>query len=278
MAARVDSHQHFWKYRSDQYPWIPEGSPLHRDWLPEDLEALQTPLHIDGSVAVQARQTLEESRWLLQLADENPRILGVVGWVDLRSPDAARQMKELSRHPKFSGVRHVAQDEPDDRFLTGSDFQRGIRLLREFNLRYDLLIYPKQLPAAIELVRAHPLQPFVLDHCAKPPLAQKIFAPWAENIRLLSQSPNVLCKVSGIVTEDRWDAWSLDSLKPCLDVILECFGPERIMWGSDWPVCLLASSYLTWWKALQEWTVSWTTVQKEGFFGGNAVRFYGLDG
>lgn len=276
MSPRIDSHQHFWKYSAAEYPWIPAQSPLHRDWLPDDLEALQEPLNIHGSIAVQARQTLEENRWLLALAEKHSGVRGVVGWVDLRSAEVARQLETFAGHPKFVGVRHVAQDEPDDRFLVGADFQRGIARLAEFGLTYDLLIYPRQLPAALALVENHPQQAFVLDHCAKPLIARGIFDPWAEHIHRLACNPNVLCKVSGLVTEADWSTWSAESLRPYWEVILQAFGPERLMWGSDWPVCLFASSYARWWDVLRAWTQGWSPADTEGFFGGNALRFYGL--
>ncbi|MEY2599513.1 MAG: hypothetical protein RLZZ142_1772, partial [Verrucomicrobiota bacterium] len=159
-ALRIDAHQHFWKYDAAQYPWIPPGSALHRDWLPSDLAAVQEPLGVHGSVAVQARQSEEESRWLLELAEGNPRIAGVVGWVDLRDPGVEESLARWASNPKFVGVRHVVQDEPDDAFMLGAEFQRGVGLLERFGLRYDLLIYPRQLPAAVELVARFPLQRF----------------------------------------------------------------------------------------------------------------------
>jgi len=274
--TRIDSHQHFWRYSPEQYPWIKPGSALQKDWLPADLRALQAPLELDGSVAVQARQSLEESRWLLELADENPRIFGVVGWVDLRAPNIEEQLAPLARNRRFVGVRHVVQDEPDDRFLLQKEFVRGLKQLQKFGLRYDLLIFPKQLPAAIELVEQIPGQPFVLDHCAKPHIAQGTLKPWNELIQKLASHPNVYCKVSGIVTEAKWDDWSLEKLRPYLDVIEGALGRDRLMWGSDWPVALLASEYARWYETMQQWTAGWSVAEKVAFFGGNAARFYGL--
>lgn len=273
---RIDSHQHFWRYDAEQYPWIKPGSPLHRDWLPEDLEALQAPLELHGSIVVQARQNLEESRWLLELAEHHPRILGVVGWVDLRAENVEEQLAPLARNRRFVGVRHVVQDEPDDRFLLQKAFIRGLGSLRKFGLCYDLLIFPRQLPAAIELVEQFPEQPFVLDHCAKPHIADGTIAPWDALIRRLASCPNVHCKVSGIVTEAKWDDWSLEKLRPYLEVIEGAFGRERLMWGSDWPVVLLASGYARWHGAMQEWTSSWSSADRAAFFGGNAAKFYGV--
>ncbi len=274
---RIDSHQHFWKYSPEEYPWIPPGSPLHRDWLPEDLAPLQAPLGLDGSIAVQARQSLEESRWLLGLAEKDPRILGVVGWVDLRSERVTEELASLAAHPRFVGVRHVVQDEPDDRFLIGADFVRGLKQLQAFRLRYDLLLFPKQLPAAIELVEEMPGQLFVLDHCAKPPVAAGTLQPWADLIARLASHPNVFCKVSGLVTEANWATWTLEGLRPYLDVVEAAFGRDRLMWGSDWPVALFASSYARWFETTREWVAGWEPKEQAAFFGGNAARFYGLD-
>jgi L-fuconolactonase len=271
---QLDSHQHFWRYDAAQYPWIPPGSPLHRDWLPADLAALQKPLGLDGSIAVQARQSLAESDWLLGLADADPRVKAVVGWVDLRSPRVTEDLARLARHPRFAGVRHVAQDEPDDRFLVGADFMRGISLLRQFRLRYDLLIYPRQLPAAIELVDQFPYQPFVLDHIAKPSIKDSTLSPWKEQLRELARAPHVMCKVSGLVTEANHQAWKPDDLRPFLDVVFETFGPDRLMWGSDWPVCLLAAPYDRVHQIIHDYSAPLTPSQREALFGGNCTRFY----
>src|SRR5882724_1153747 len=205
--VRIDSHQHFWNYSQKEYPWIPQGSPLQRDWLPADLQPLLTKVGLDGSIAVQARQTAEESRWLLNLADHYPLIKGVVGWVDLRSDNVEEPLAELSDHPKFVGVRHVVQDEPGDGFMLRAEFLRGIGRLTQFELTYDILIYPRQLPAAIALARRFPDQPFVLDHIAKPFIKDGAISPWREQIRELAKSKNVSCKVSGMVTEANHANW-----------------------------------------------------------------------
>lgn len=274
---KLDSHQHFWRYDAAQYPWIPAGSPLQRDWLPADLAALQGPLGFGGSIAVQARQSLAESHWLLGLADADPRILGVVGWVDLQSDSVEESLAMLAAHPKFVGVRHVVQDEPDDRFLLRPAFLRGLGRLRAHGLTYDLLVYPRQLPAAIEVVRQFPEQPFVLDHIAKPLIRDGMVSPWREQIRELARFPNVCCKVSGMVTEADHRSWKPDQFHPYLDVVLEAFGPGRLLFGSDWPVCLLAASYP---EVLELATgalvarAGWTSAEQDAFFGGNARRFY----
>ncbi|KAB2665602.1 MAG: amidohydrolase family protein [Verrucomicrobia bacterium] len=274
---RLDSHQHFWRYRAAEYSWIPAGSPLHRDWLPADLEALQRPLGFDGSIAVQARQSLAESDWLLGLADAAPRVKGVVGWVDLRAPHAEADLERLADHPKFVGVRHVAQDEPDDGFLSRPEFVRGVGLLAKHALTYDILVYERQLPAAIELVRQLPGQPFVLDHIAKPRIKRRELAPWRERIRELARHDNVLCKVSGMVTEADHARWTADDLRPYLDVVAEAFGPRRLMFGSDWPVCLLAAPYEGVEGVARDYFRGLDAGDAEGFWGGNCARFYGVD-
>ena len=274
---RLDSHQHFWRYRAAEYPWIPVGTPLDRDWLPADLAALQQPLGLEGSIAIQARQTLAESDWLLGLADANPRIKGVVGWVDLRSPKVEEDLGRLADHPRFVGVRHVAQDEPDDQFLVQPDFTRGIGLLERFGLTYDLLIYPRQLPAAITLVQQFPGQAFVLDHLAKPLIKARTLSPWREQIRELAKSPNVLCKISGMVTEAEKGRWRPHDFRPYLEVVFEAFGPHRLMFGSDWPVCLLEASYAEVEGLVRDYVRGLDAAGAAGFWGGNCARFYGVD-
>jgi L-fuconolactonase len=273
-TERLDAHQHFWKYDADQYPWIPPGSPLHRDWLPEDLAREQAPLDLQGSIAVQARQSLAESRWLLELADHHERIRGVVGWVDLRADTVEADLSELAANPKFVGVRHVVQDEPDDRFLLGERFVCGISKLRQFELTYDLLIYPRQLASAIELAKRFPDQPFVLDHIAKPEIRAGKLDPWREQIRELSKHRNVHCKVSGMVTEADHRTWKKDDIRPYLDVIFDAFDISRLMWGSDWPVCLLAAKYEEVFTIVDEYTRTHSQEERDALFGGNARRFY----
>lgn len=272
----IDAHQHFWKYSAEEYPWIAPEWPIRRDFLPQDLAPALRSAGIGGSVAVQARQTVEESRWLLELADQNPSILGVVGWVDLRSPLVGDQLAFFGMHPKFVGVRHVVQDEPDDRFLLGADFVRGLALLREFDLTYDLLVYPRQLPAAVELVRRFPEQPFVLDHLGKPGIKAGELSPWRESIVELAKSPNVYCKVSGMVTEADWVGWKPADFRPFMDVVFEAFGEERLMFGSDWPVCLLAAPYHCVNAVSSDYFTTKCHHGREGVFGANAARFYGL--
>jgi L-fuconolactonase len=271
---RLDSHQHFWNYSAEQYAWIQPMWPIRRTFLPGDLAPLLSQTELDGCIAVQARQTLEESRWLLELADQSPIVKGVVGWVDLRSDKVEEQLAQFASHPKFVGVRHVVQDEPDDDFMVRPDFLRGISKLKQFKLRYDILIYPKQLPAAIKLVQQFPEQPFVLDHIAKPHIKDGTISPWREQILELAKTPNLLCKVSGMVTEAKWQGWRYDHFVPYLDAVSEAFGVDRLMYGSDWPVCLLAGSYPQVYSLTRRYFASQSEVAKAKIFGGNAARFY----
>ena len=276
---RIDSHQHFWIYDPEQYPWMTdELSTIRADHLPNDLRAEFDQVGLDGSVAVQARQSLEESRWLLELADQNELIKGVVGWVDLRSDSVEEQLAEFAAHSKFVGVRHVVQDEPDDNFMLLPEFVRGIAKLKAFGLRYDILIFPKQLPAVIELVKQFPEQPFVLDHIAKPLIKDGVISPWDEQIRELAQFENLTCKVSGMVTEANWTAWQPKEFRPYLDVVFETFGEDRVMYGSDWPVCKLAGSYGQVYGLAESYVSSFSAEAREKFFGGVASAFYGFKG
>lgn len=273
---RLDSHQHFWKFNPAEYGWMKPDWPIRRDFLPADLAPLLRQHGFDGSIAVQARQTIEESRRLLALANESPIIKGVVGWVDLRSDRVEEQLAELAPHPRFVGVRHVVQDEPDDRFVLQPDFVRGISKLKQFDLTYDLLLLPSQLPAASELVRRFPEQPFVLDHIAKPRIRDGTRSPWREHIRELAQAGNVFCKVSGLVTEADWASWQPADFQPYLDVIFESFGEDRLMFGSDWPVCLLAGGYERVFKLVEQYVQSSSAEGRANFFGANAAQFYGV--
>ncbi len=274
---RVDAHQHFWRYDPAEYDWIGEGMErLARDYLPADLAPLLTAEGIAGSVAVQARQTIEETRWLLGLAAKHPAILGVVGWVDLRSSEAGEQLREFAANPRFVGVRHVVQNEPDVRFLLGEAFVGGLRQLHGFGLTYDLLLFPPQLPAAVELAGMMPEQPFVLDHLAKPLIKPGILDPWQADLRALARHPNVSCKLSGLVTEAAWQGWKRADFAPYLEVALEAFGPKRLMLGSDWPVCLLAAEYPDVVGIVTDFIARLSDSEQALILGGTASRFYGL--
>ncbi|MEI8367142.1 MAG: amidohydrolase family protein [Planctomycetia bacterium] len=278
---RIDAHHHFWSYSAAEYPWIGKGMErLARDHLPKDLALLAAAEGIDGTVAVQARQSLEESRWLLELAAANPLIRGVVGWVDLRSTHVVDQLREFAKRPKFVGVRHVVQDEPDPRFLLGESFLHGIDKLATFGLTYDLLLYPHQLPAAVELVGRFPEQPFVLDHLAKPRIKPGMKAgeldPWRQDLKALGAHGNVFCKLSGLVTEADWQGWKRADFTPYLDVALEAFGSKRLMIGSDWPVCTLAAEYADVIGIVRDFLAPLAEAERESILGGNAIRFYSL--
>jgi L-fuconolactonase len=278
---RIDAHQHFWTYRADDYPWIGPGMErLAADHRPADLEAVAGPERISGSVAVQARQSLAESRWLLELADRHPFVRGVVGWVDLRGAGLADELAGLAAHPRFVGVRHVVQDEPDPRFLCGPAFVHGLRELRRHDLTYDLLVYPHQLAAAVELAGTLPEQPFVLDHLAKPRVASwqtaAERADWRANIEALARHANVYCKVSGLVTEAAWSGWRRAAFEPYLEIVLEAFGPRRLMFGSDWPVCRLAADYADVVGIVADFVAPLAATEQAAVWAGTAAAFYGL--
>jgi L-fuconolactonase len=271
----IDSHQHFWQYSAKEYGWISETMPaLRRDFLPADLLQEQKNLGFRGSIAVQARQSLAETEWLLKLADAEARILGVVGWVDLCSPKLSDQLDIFIHNPKFKGVRHVVQDEPDDRIMLKPDFLRGLSLLEFANLSYDLLVYPRQLPSAIEVARRFPRLRLVLDHIAKPPIKTGELLPWSGQIAELAGYPNVFCKVSGMVTEADWKSWKPGDFDRYLDCVTRAFGPERLMFGSDWPVCTLAGSYGQVYEIARNFYKGFSAGENKAIFELNAARFY----
>ena len=276
---RIDSHQHFWIYGHDDYPWMDNEAllALRADHLPPDLLCHLNNAGLDGSVVVQVRQTLEENRWMLELADAHDHVRGVVGWVDLCADDVDAQLEPYASHPRFCGIRHIVQDEPDDDYMLAPDFQRGIGRLKAHGMTYDVLVFPKQLPAAIGLVQAFPEQPFVLDHIAKPLVKDAIIDPWAEQIRKLASYPNITCKVSGMITEADWVEWKAEDFDRYLDVVLEAFGAGRLMYGSDWPVCNLAGDYERVFSLAERFASKLSDAERVNFWGGNAARFYGLD-
>jgi len=273
---RIDAHQHFWIYNQREYDWIDEAmASIRRDFLPADLRPELEDAGFAGSVVVQVRQTLEETRWLLELAEDNPFILGVVGWVDLRSPRLYQDLQSFAGKSKLVGIRHIVQSEPDD-FLLDADFLRGISMLQEFDLAYDLLIYTKHLPLAAEFVKRFPRQRFVLDHLAKPPIRSRAIDLWARGMRELASFPNLHAKVSGLVTEADWRGWKPEDLRPYLDVAFESFGAKRLMIGSDWPVCTVAASYGQVVNLVKDYMSSYTAEDREAVFGGNAANFWRL--
>jgi L-fuconolactonase len=231
---------------------------------------------VDGAVTVQARQTLEETRWLLELAQSCEAIRGVVGWAPLAAPDFEDLMAEVVEDTRLVGLRHMVQAEPKG-FLDSAGFNRGIRTMKRFGLVYDLLILESQLEEAIRFVDRHPRQTFVLDHIAKPRIAGGAIEPWRSRIRELSRRGNVCCKLSGMVTEDDWLQWSIESLRPYFDTVVEAFGPDRLMAGSDWPVCLVATSYSRWWQVLRHYFADFSKDEQDAVFGATATEIYNLE-
>ena len=277
MVVKIDAHHHFWKYDPAEYAWIGEGmTAIRRDFLPADLQAEIEAAGIDGVVTVQARQTIAETRWLGELAGRHDFIRGYVGWVPLAAPSVEDDLARLAADGKLKGVRHVLQDEPDDDYALREDFNRGVAVLRRFGLVYDVLIFARHLPQAIGFVDRHPGQIFVVDHVAKPRIGQNVLSPWKERLSELARRENVYCKLSGMVTEADYRTWTPQQLRPYVDVVLEAFGPGRVMFGSDWPVCLLACEYGRWYGIVCDFVSSLSQAERERILGGTAVEAYGL--
>jgi L-fuconolactonase len=278
VQERIDAHHHLWRYSPQEYQWLDERmTALRQDFLTDDLNREMLAAGIDGTVAVQARQTIEETRWLLTQAEQFDTIRGVVGWAPLAAEDFPGVMEEFEHRPKLKGLRHVIQDEKDESYILREDFNSGIRAMLDSGLVYDILIYERQLPQAIDFVDRHPQQVFVLDHLAKPMIAAGRMQPWTERIRELGRRENVWCKVSGMVTEADWSGWSAETLRPYLDVVVKAFGVERLMAGSDWPVCLLATEYGRWFDVLGDYFSDFSEAECDAFFGMTAVEVYGLE-
>ena len=281
-VERIDAHHHLWRYSASEYGWIDEEmAALRRDFLPSDLKAAMASASIDGTIAVQARQSLDETRWLLDLADATDAIRGVIGWAPIAGEEFPGVMEEFDGRAKLKGLRHVIQDEPDEHYILREDFNAGIRTMVDSGLVYEILIFERHLEDAIFFVDEHPRQPFVLDHIAKPLIAAGQLEPWAMRMIELGRRENVWCKLSGMVTEADWRAdparaSSLATLKPYLDVAVEAFGPKRLMAGSDWPVCLLATGYAQWFDLLRSYFASFSEAERAAIFGGNAIEVYGL--
>lgn len=277
MIARIDAHHHLWRYSREEYGWIAGNmASIARNFLPQDLQQVLSSSRIDGSIAVQARQTIEETQLLLDFAQQSDVIRGVVGWAPIASPEFPQVLERFKHSQKLKGFRHVVQDEPDDAFLLRSDFNAGIALLKQYALVYDILIFERQLPAAISFVDRHPAQVFVLDHIAKPRIRERALEPWRAYIRELARRENVFCKLSGVVTEADWAHWRPQDLQPYLDVVLDAFGPKRLMAGSDWPVCLLATSHQNWFSTLREFISPLSAAEQDMILGGVATHVYSL--
>jgi len=276
-TMRIDSHQHFWKYDAAEYGWIDDSmSALKRDFLPDESAREMARAGFDACVAVQARQSLDETRWLLSLADKHPSIAGVVGWVDLQSDALSGQLTEFAGGHKLVGIRHIAQTEPDDGFLLRPQVVRGIALLADFGFAFDILIYRRQLSTAVELLDRLPSQRFVLDHLAKPDIRSGEIDRWEQDIRHLAAHPNVFAKLSGLVTEASWARWTSDQIRPYLDVAFDAFGWHRLMIGSDWPVCTVAADYARTMNVVIDYVAARPEHERDAVLGGNAQRFWNL--
>ncbi len=274
---KIDSHQHFWIYNPSEYGWISdEMEILKKDYLPEQLQTELFSIGFDGSIVVQARQSLEETKWTLNLAELNNFIKGIVGWVDLCSPRVEEQLIQFSSLPKLVGIRHVIHDEQDDNFILRKDFLNGIAKLKKFGLTYDILIFPRHLPNTIKFVSQFPEQIFVLDHIAKPLIRDKKISPWKEDIEKLARFKNVYCKLSGMVTEADVKSWNQEDLIPYLDIIFSAFGPDRLMIGSDWPVCRVAGLYKQVMDVVLNYIETYPDEDKNKILGENALRAYQL--
>lgn len=275
---KIDAHHHFWKYDPQEYSWIDDKMEvIRRDFLPSDLEQTINEAGITGVVSVQARQTLEETEWLLDFATEYPFILGVVGWVPLVSRTVEKELERFAEHPKFKAVRHVLHDEPDENYMLREDFNNGVQLLEPMNLAYDILIFEKHLPQTMKFVDRHPYQIFVVDHIAKPRIRDGLLSPWRENLRELAKRENVYCKISGIVTEADFESWTESEILPYMEITLEAFTPERVMFGSDWPVCLVAaSSYNQWYDIAARFIEKLSESEQQRIWTESATEAYRL--
>lgn len=274
----IDSHQHFWQVGRFDYPWMTSDlGVLYRDYLPDELASILARNSVEKTVLVQASNSLAESRWLLSLADQNSFVAGVVGWVDLMSPDVDAQLRELAAHPKFKGVRHLVESEPQDDWLVQPAVLSGLKRLSTYGLSYDLLVHTRHLKHIPRVAESCPELALVIDHLAKPPIAKNEIDEWSEAFKPLASYPNIHCKLSGLVTEANWTSWQTDDLRPFVEFALESFGPERLMFGSDYPVCLLASSYDRVLASFQEILKSLDDAEREKIFSTNAARFYRLN-
>lgn len=273
----IDAHHHLWRYDAAQYPWISEAmAGLRRDFLLPELSAVAQAARVTGTVAVQARQSFEETEWLSSIASRSELIRSVVGWAPLTDPGAGAFLEKAAALPKVKGIRHVLQDEPDDFFMLREDFNRGAALLREFGLRYDLLVFARHLPQTVRFVDRNPRQIFILDHIAKPGIRERRVSPWREHLAELARRENVYCKLSGMITEANWHAWTGEDLRIYFDVVLETFGPARLMFGSDWPVLTVAGSYERWLETVRSAISGLSAAEQARILAGTAVEAYGL--
>ncbi|WP_207422506.1 amidohydrolase family protein [Desertivirga brevis] len=272
---KIDSHQHFWKFDPVRDSWINDDMKvIQRDFMPEDLLTTLKENGLDGCITVQSDQSEVENSFQLNNAEQYDFIKGVVGWVDLQAENVQERLEYYTQFPKLKGFRHVLQGEPQRDFMLRAAFKYGIGLLTKYNFTYDILIFPDQLAYSTEFVAAFPDQPFVVDHIAKPYIKDKKIDDWKKDIKALSQFENVYCKISGMVTEADWKNHSAADFKPYIDVIVEAFGTDRIMYGSDWPVCLVAESYTGVLNLVKDYFSQFSKAEQDKFFGNNAVKFY----
>lgn len=278
MNLIIDAHHHLWKYNTSDFGWMDDSMEvLKRDYLPADLETEITEVGVTGTVVVQARQMIEETTWLLEQAEENPFIKGVVGWLDLRSNELKSQLDHFTAHSKLVGLRHVIHDEPDENFMLRPAFLKGIEMLQDYDLTYDLLLFPKHLTRAIELVRMFPEQRFVLDHISKPFIKTGILQPWKRDIEALAAQANVWCKISGMVTEAKPHKWRYEDFVPYMKVVMDAFGTNRIMLGSDWPVCRLSGEYEEVMAIPMDFFSKLTKAEQTNVLSKNAIECYQLE-
>ena len=274
---RIDTHHHLWRHVAEQYPWMSERmTVLRRDYLLDDLVSVTRASSITGTIVVQARQCVEETVWLAEISEGTDLIRGVVGWAPLIDPGISTILENLASSPKVKAMRHVLHDEADDFYMLRSDFNRGVSYLKDLDLAYDLLIFERHLPQTIEFVDRHPNQRFVLDHIGKPLIRDKQVAPWRDRMYTLAARENVYCKLSGMVTEADWTTWTSEDLKVYWDLVLEAFGPSRIMFGSDWPVLTVASTYERWVQTVEEAISNLTANEREWIFSRTAMQAYKL--
>ncbi|HTN74220.1 MAG TPA: amidohydrolase family protein [Pirellulaceae bacterium] len=278
MPLVIDAHQHFWQLDRFQYDWLnaPQLAKIRRDYLPADLQPLLATAGVQKSIFVQTQHNVAENRWVLELADQHDFIAGIVGWVDLASPACEEQLLEFKAHPKFLGVRHVTHDEPDDDFIVREEVLRGLQVLEKHQVPFDLLFYPKHLRHVPTIVRRCPNLPLVINHLAKPDIRSQSMDGWRDDFQRASRFPQVHCKLSGMVTEANWETWHSSDLIPYVQQALESFGPERCMFGSDWPVCELAGSYSRVYHGLLEALGPLSEHERNAILGDTAARFYGL--
>lgn len=273
----IDAHQHFWNYEPVKHAWIDDDmSVIRRDFLPSTLEKVYKENGIDGCVAVQADQTQAETDFLLHLSNKNEFIKGVVGWVDLRASNINNALNQYSEFDKLKGFRHVVQSEPDHNFLLRPNFLNGISLLEKFNFTYDILIFPHQLGATLEFIKKFPNQKFVIDHIAKPYIKDGFYDGWATLMTEVGKQKNVFCKLSGMPTEANYKTWTPQQIEPYMNLVLKAFGTDRIMFGSDWPVCLVAGNYKKVKELVTNFIATLSPNEQTAIMGKNAVKFYNL--